>query len=105
MKPTVVLATLALLLVPACRIAHLGKDHGVAFHGAREAQRTSDPGRTPTFGADDAKGTLAARRDAGGGDDGAAAPASLVVPMPAPTSSSSSGAWPGATGNITLEAK
>jgi hypothetical protein len=95
-------AVVALLLsLAACRKQHLGADHGVAYKQAFASQVTSDPERKPTYGAADAATTVGARR--GAKPVGAAAVTPMSATMPAPTMST--GAWPGAQGNITLEAK
>ena len=95
---------LLIVLAAGCRHPHLGPDTGVAYRVALAPQRESEPTVEPTFGADVATGTLAARKGGKqGGSTAAAAPEALVVPMT--SSTSSSGAWPGATGNISLEAK
>jgi hypothetical protein len=92
-----------------CRTNHLGDDSAVAYRSAFAAQRASDPDRAPTFTAGDAKMALAKQR--GDAKDGSAVvPASASILMPAPLSSStmsgsSGGAWSGAKGNISLEAK
>ncbi len=85
-----------------CRKSHLGSEHARAYHGAFEAQRESEPERAPTFHAADAKATMAARRgkkDGGTSTTTTSSTGSLTVPV------STDGAWPGATGPITLEAK
>ena len=98
------IAIALLFAVTGCRTTHLGADTGVAYRAAFDAQRRSDPERTPTFGADDAK--LARARARGEGTKPAAAPASASILMPAPTTASgNSGAWQGATGKMSLEAK
>jgi hypothetical protein len=100
---------LVLMSVSACRAAHLGDDTFVANRAALAAQRDSDPERTPTFGADDAKATLSARRSDKGKAGGSTMPAPGSILMPAPTApangDASSGAWQGAKGNMSLEAK
>jgi hypothetical protein len=61
----IVFLSLIGLAVPAlsgCRTAHLGDDTNVAYRSAFAAQRDSDPVNAPTFGADDAYATNAARR-------------------------------------------
>lgn len=100
MMRTFLFASLALLA--ACRTKHLSDDTNVAYRAAFAAQRASDPERTPEFGVDDAKRTDAARR--GDATKPAAAPGAALLPV-APMSLSSGGAWPGATGSISLEAK
>lgn len=99
------LAILAFVL-GACGSAHLGPDTNVANRAAFAAQRDSDPAVKPTFGADDARATNAARRGTSGKAGSSTAPAPGSISMPASMSSgSSSGAWQGAKGNISLEAK
>ncbi len=104
MKKLTLLVTFTAFAVAACRHQHLGPDTGVAYREALDAQRESEPSREPTFGADVAHGTMAARKGGKGAGSSStpAASEALVVPM---TSTSSSGAWPGASGNISLEAK
>lgn len=102
--------TLLLMLVvtSACRASHLGPDTFVASRAAFSAQRASDPDRTPTFGADDAKATLAAARRSDKGKAGGStmpAPGSILMPSAGAGDSGSSGAWQGAKGNMSLEAK
>jgi len=94
----------SLVVVTACSQAHLGPDTNVAYREAFAAQRESEPKHSPEFGADDARATNAARR---GEKPKAAAPApsgggSL---MPIAPISTSGGAWQGAKGNMSLEAK
>lgn len=89
------------LFLVGCRKTHLGPDTGVAYRAAFSAQRDSDPERKPTFRAADAKATAAARR----GDKKPAATAAtssstITVPM-----GDGGGAWQGAQGPISLEAK
>jgi hypothetical protein len=101
----------SLLFATACRINHLGADHGVASRAAWAAQRESDPERAPKFGADDAKASVAVRRSDKGKAGGSTAPApgSILMPSPAASSGStggsSAGAWQGAKGGMSLEAK
>lgn len=94
-----------LLFLLACRAAHLGPDTNVAYHAAFEAQRVSDPANKPTFGADDARATNAARRGdkAKAGAASGYAPASLSAP--AASATGGEGAWQGAQRGISLEAK
>ena len=87
-----------------CRKSHLGSEHARAYRNAIEAQRESEPERAPKFHAADAKATMAARRgkkDAGGGKSTSTSGSTGSLTMPVSTD----GAWPGATGPITLEAK
>ncbi len=95
----------SLLFASACRINHLGPDHAVASRAAWAAQRESDPERTPQFGADDAKAANAARRSDKGKAGGSTAPAPGSILMPMPSASGGNGAWQGAKGNMSLEAK
>jgi len=99
-----------LVAVSGCRATHLGSDTNVASRAAWSAQRSSEPERTPTFGADDAKATLASRRSGKGKAGGSTAPAPGSILMPSGSSggegdSGSTGAWQGAKGNMSLEAK
>jgi hypothetical protein len=100
MMRTFLFASLALLA--ACRTKHLSDDTNVAYRAAFAAQRASDPDRTPEFGVDDAARTDAARR--GETTKPGAVSGAALLPV-APMSQSSGGAWPGATGSISLEAK
>jgi len=93
----------SLLVTSACRVNHLGDEHGKASRAAWSAQRESDPENTPTFTADDAKATNATRRSDKGKAGGSTAPAPGSILMPA--SGGSGGAWQGAKGNMSLEAK
>lgn len=101
------LAALALAVLGSsvgCRSEHLGKDTGRAYRAALEAQ-AEPKSEGPSLSADDAARVMNTHSDSKGkkSGDGAAAPATS-----APISSgslSSGGAWPGATGNISLEAK
>ena len=99
----------ALAVLSACGAAHLGPHNGVATREALAAQRASEPGQPPTFGADVAHGALAAERHSDRGAPGATAsgPSSGggVAGAPPAASGSSSGAWPGASGGIKLEAR
>lgn len=98
------LAILAFAL-GACGSAHLGPDTNTANRAAFAAQRDSDPAEKPAFGADDARATNAARRSTKGKAGGSTAPAPGSISQPNSMSSGSSGAWQGAKGNISLEAK
>jgi hypothetical protein len=96
---------LLIVLVAGCRHKHLGPDVGVAYREAFATQEESEPTAEPTFGADVAHGTLGARKGAkAAGASSSGSSEAIVVPM-STTSTSSSGAWPGASGNISLEAK
>lgn len=94
----------SLTLLAACRTKHLSEDTNVAYRAAFAAQRASDPDRTPEFGVDDAARTGAVRRGEATKAGAAAAPGAALLPD-ASMSMSSGGAWPGATGSISLEAK
>lgn len=91
------------LLLVGCRKTHLGPRTGDAYRAGFAAQRDSEPERTPAFRAADAKATMAARRGdkkAGGSSSTTSSSSSTVtVPM------GDGGAWQGAQGPITLEAK
>jgi hypothetical protein len=89
-----------------CRHAHLGDGTGRAYQAALDAQRASAPADVPSFDADHARAVLAARRGKADGATAAAggAPA-IALPLSAPGSAGATGSWPGATGNITLEAR
>ncbi|HUH01005.1 MAG TPA: hypothetical protein VML75_03355 [Kofleriaceae bacterium] len=99
-------AALALALLGStigCRSEHLGKDTGRAYRQAFE-QQAEPKGEGPALSAEDATRVMHAHSEgkAKKSGDGTSAPAAT----PAMSSgSSSSGAWPGATGNISLEAK
>ena len=95
------------LLLGACGSAHLGSDTNEAYRSAFAAQRDSDPAEKPTFGADDARATNAARRSGSGkaGSSTAPAPGSISMPTSLSSGNSSGGAWEGAKGSIKLEAK
>ncbi|MDX2090214.1 MAG: hypothetical protein SFX73_20310 [Kofleriaceae bacterium] len=103
---TILFASVALL--SACRTRHLSPDTNVASREAWAAQRQSDPEKTPTFGADDAKRTNAVRRGdpkQGGGTTVTSGAALLPGAIMSTTNGGGAGQWPGAKGNITLEAK
>ena len=103
------------LALGACGATHLGPDTNVAHRAAFAAQRDSQPAREPVFGADDARGTMAARRGDkvkhGGGAGGVAAaaggllPAALLGGGAGGAGGSGGGAWQGAQGKMSLEAK
>lgn len=105
------LAALALAVTGAalgCGGHHLGPDTGRAYDEALAGQRASQPKDAPGLDADDARRVMHVHRNGGQGKgDGASA-----APTPAPISGALmssdgalGGAWPGADGNITLEAK
>lgn len=109
-------ALATLFAIGGCRTTHLGQDTaGYAYKNAMRLQAQGDDAvEAPTLSADDAKQILQVHKT-GEADGNAATTASvpLVTPMTltsSPSASSSgtgttSGAWPGATGNIVLEAK
>lgn len=86
-----------------CRSEHLGKDTGRAYRQAFE-QQAEPKGEGPALSADDATRVMHTHSEGKGkkSSDGASAPAAAA---PMSSGSLSSGAWPGATGNISLEAK
>lgn len=94
-----------LLFLIACRTAHLGPDTSVAYHAAFEAQRVSDPAKKATWSSEDARAINAARRGEKGkaGASTAAAPGSIS--LPSPSAAGGAGAWQGAQGSMSLEAK
>lgn len=95
---------IAALLLIGCRKHHLGDDTGRAYREGFAAQRESDPEVKPEFHGSDAKQTMAARRGdkkPGGGTTTTTGSGTLTVPV----STGNAGAWPGAAGPITLEAK
>jgi hypothetical protein len=97
-------------LLAACRTQHLGADTNVASREAWAAQRESDPEKTPTFTSDDAKRTNSVRRGEQkqpGTPSVSAGAALLPAAIMSSTGSNGGGggAWPGAKGNISLEAK
>lgn len=98
---------LVFLLAGGCRKAHLGPDTNVAYKNAFAAQRESEPERTPTFGADDAKAAVASRRATKGKAGGSTmpAPGSILMPSLGGDAAASGGAWQGAKGAMSLEAK
>jgi len=95
-----------LLFFVACRTSHLGPDTSAAYHAAFDAQRASAPAKTPTFGADDARAINAARRGDKGKAGSSTAPAPGSISLPSPSSGmGGAGAWQGAQGSMSLEAK
>jgi hypothetical protein len=106
----VVAFALAALGLTACGHAHLGPRTGVATREAFEAQRASEPETTPEFGADVARGALATERAAPAAAapgatataSGGVAGASAAAPA-APRGNT--GAWPGSSAGMKLEAK
>lgn len=90
----------------ACRTTHLGPATNVAYRAAFDAQRASTPEKTPTFGADDARAINATRRGDRGKAGGSTAPAPGSISLPSPSGSmGGGGAWQGAQGSMSLEAK
>lgn len=89
-----------------CRTAHLGDDTGRAYFEAIAAQRESQAA-SPAFSARDAHQVLHVHRTGETEGEGSTqAAGALIAPVPLSSSSSSSGGgWPGASGNIQLEAK
>jgi hypothetical protein len=108
---TLLLVSVVLATASGCRKNHLGPDTNVAYRTAFAAQRTSEPDRAPTFGADDAKASLASRRTSKGkaGASTMPAPGSILMPSLGAGAGNaappSSGGWPGAKGSMSLEAK
>lgn len=95
-----------LIFFVACRTSHLGPDTSAAYHAAFEAQRASTPTKTPTFGAEDARAINAARRGEKGKAGASTAPAPGSISLPSPSGSmGGGGAWQGAQGSMSLEAK
>jgi hypothetical protein len=107
------LAALAGLLTVfslGCRTSHLGPNTGdsyrAAFNKQVEAAEGSDD-EAPSLSADDAKHAMKVHAT---GEDKPSSPATLGAPslsLPSGMSSSTAGGgkWPGASGNIKLEAK
>lgn len=106
-------AALGLLIVFSlgCRQAHLGPNAGDSYRAAFAKQieaAEAEDDDAPELSAEDAKQTLRVHQT---GEDkagpGAVAPAPGMGGMgtPAPSTTSSGGKWPGASGNIQLEAK
>ncbi len=108
-------ALATLFAIGGCRTTHLGQDTaGYAYKNAMRLQAQGDDAvEAPTLSADDAKQILQVQKT--GKADGSATTTSvpLVTPMTLTSTPSStaggnsggSGMWPGATGNIVLEAK
>jgi hypothetical protein len=102
------LAALALAVLGSsvgCRAPHLGKDTGHAYHQAFDQQATPEE-EGPALSADDAANVMKTHHGSKGkksetGDGGASSPATPL----SWGSLSWGGAWPGATGNISLEGK
>lgn len=103
---TALFATIALLA--ACRTKHLGPDTNTASREAWAAQRQSEPENTPAFNADDAHRTNSVRRGEQkqpGSPTVTSGAALLPGAIMTTTGGGGTGAWPGAKGNISLEAK
>jgi hypothetical protein len=104
------MAALALALAVAgtqigCRTAHLGPDTGTAYFEAIAAQRESQAAQ-PAMSAHDAKHVLHVHRTGETKAEASSGTGALITPMPLGTTSSGGGGmWPGASGNIQLEAK
>ena len=99
---------IAVLAAGGCRRSHLGPDTNVAYKSAFAAQRESEPERTPAFGADDAKAAIASRRASKGkaGSSTMPAPGSILMPsLGGDAGGGGGGAWQGAKGAMSLEAK
>jgi hypothetical protein len=91
----------------ACRTNHLGNDTaGHAYRAALDAQRRGDETVTPpALSAQDAKRVISVHET---GDTKAAGSSSgglATTALPSAPLSTGGGSWPGASGNITLEAK
>jgi hypothetical protein len=119
-KSTIAIVVFGLLLSPtiACRIDHLGEDHGVAYRRALHRQHTAGQSVAP-MSADDAKATMAEHRDGrkdpdtrSNGRRGAPSTRNQSTLGPSDLSSStsssgssSSGGWGGSDRPISLDAK
>ena len=92
-----------------CRTQHLGDDTGQAYDRAFAVQAKAGGEDTAGIDADDARQVMTVHRHGPQKADGAATTATGVAPVSGNTSGSGNidmgGAWPGAEGNITLEAK
>jgi hypothetical protein len=85
-----------------CRNDHLGADTGRAYRKAFE-QQAEPKSEGPALSADDAARVMQVHTE---GKSKKSSDGSAPAATPAISSGSlSSGAWPGATGNISLEAK
>jgi hypothetical protein len=112
----IIAAVAALLLavsaaaLSACRTTHLGPNHGRLYHEAFDRQASGeDADHPPALTAEDAKQVLHVHAHGKDGKDGkngsnGASGSGLAAPA-MNTDSISSGSWPGAGGNITLDAK
>jgi len=110
-------ATAALLLAAGCRTTHLGQDTaGYTYKNAMRLQEQGDDAvEPPTLSADDAKAVMQVQRTGKAeGSNATTTSTPIITPLtmtsaPAGTSGAPAGAgagmWPGATGNIVLEAK
>ena len=119
MSPTAknIAAALAALLLAvsaaalsACRTTHLDTDHGRTYHEAFDRQASGDDAdQAPALSADDAKQVLHVhvhgKDGKNAGADSSGDGSSMTAPAAMNTESISTGAWPGASGNITLDAK
>ncbi len=104
MTRSILFVAATILTTSACRQAQPGPDTNVANRSAFEARRDSEPERTQAFGADEALAPSSARLGnatqavwEGGG--------STPDAVPAMDGAGAGGAWAGAKGNISLEAK
>ncbi len=95
-----------------CRTTHLGADTaGHAYRAAFAAQRAGDDTvEPPALDADDARQVLSVHRTGKPDKDtDSSSSTTMLVPTTltsgGSSSGSSGGSWPGATGNISLEAK
>ena len=118
-RPTPLLVTgfalATLFAIGGCRTAHLGQDTaGYAYKNAMRLQAQGDDAvEPPTLSADDAKQVLQVQKTGKADSSNATTSVPLMTPMtltstpsaPAGGASGSSGMWPGASGNIVLEAK
>ncbi len=106
------LAALALAIagnLMGCRTAHLGPDTGRAYRAAFQAQEEAGQNsQGPTLSAADADRVLEVRAHGAKGSKPATAGGTSGLPTPSlggGTATMGGGAWPGASGNITLDAK
>lgn len=107
MKTTVLISLVfGAALASGCRVQHLGPHTGTAYKQAFADQADSESAAGPTaMSATDAKAVMRAHH----GDSTESASAGGGVPAMsfggAAVPQAAGGAWPGATGNISLEAK
>jgi hypothetical protein len=107
--PAVLLAFALSMPLVGCRTVHLGKDTTKAYDNAMQLQRKGASDEDgPALSAADAHGVLRAHRGVKRtGSSASSAPTLLLAPpvLNSGPARGGGGQWPGASGNINLEAK